>query len=80
MAYSIRAAIDSGVFDAVICATDSEDYANIARHYGAEVPFLRPEAISGDKSPDIEWVKLMLNTLGKGDRVFDAFSMYPASP
>lgn len=81
MAYSIRAAIDSGVFDAVICATDSEEYANIARHYGAEVPFLRPEAISGDKSPDIEWVKLMLNTLGKGDRFFDAFSILrPTSP
>ena len=81
MAYSIRAAIDSGVFDAVICATDSEEYANIARHYGAEVPFLRPEDISGDKSPDIEWVKLMLNTLGKGDRFFDAFSILrPTSP
>jgi N-acylneuraminate cytidylyltransferase len=81
MAYSIRAAIDSGVFDAVICATDSEEYANIARHYGAEVPFLRPEAISGDKSPDIEWVKLMLNTLGKADRFFDAFSILrPTSP
>ncbi len=81
MAYSIRAAIDSGVFDAVICATDSEEYANIARHYGAEVPFLRPEAISGDKSPDIEWVKLMLNNLGKADRFFDAFSILrPTSP
>ena len=63
MAYSIRAAIDSNVFDTVICATDCEEYADIAKFYGAKVPFLRPESISGDKSPDIEWVKLMLNTL-----------------
>lgn len=81
MAYSIRAAIDSGVFDAVICATDSEEYADIARYYGAEVPFLRPRAISGDKSPDIEWVKLMLNTLSKDNRFFDSFSILrPTSP
>ena len=41
LAYSISAAIDSGIFDAVVCATDSPLYADIARHYGAEVPFLR---------------------------------------
>ena len=35
LAYTVRAAINSGVFDDVICATDSEQYANIARHYGA---------------------------------------------
>ena len=56
LAYTIQAAVDSGIFDAVICATDSEQYADIARHYGAEVPFLRSAAISGDKSPDVEWV------------------------
>ena len=50
LAYTIRAAIDSGVFDAVICATDSELYADVARHYGAEVPFLRSAEISSDKS------------------------------
>ena len=49
LAYSIRAAIDSGVFDSVICATDSEVYADAARHYGADVPLLRPSEISGDK-------------------------------
>ena len=39
ISYTVRAAIDSGIFDAVICATDSEQYADIARHYGAEVAF-----------------------------------------
>lgn len=81
LAYSIRAALDSGVFDAVVCATDSELYAEVARHYGAEVPFLRAAAISGDKSPDIEWVEWMLAELRGGGREFDVFSILrPTSP
>jgi CMP-N-acetylneuraminic acid synthetase len=81
LAYSIRAAIDSGVFDAVICATDSPLYAEVARHYGAEVPFLRAAEISGDKSPDIEWVEWMLRQLQEQGREFDCFSILrPTSP
>lgn len=81
LAYSIRAAIDSGVFDAVICATDSELYGNVARHYGAEVPVLRPAEISGDRSPDIEWVVWMLNILKETGREFEIFSILrPTSP
>jgi N-acylneuraminate cytidylyltransferase len=81
LAYSIRAAIDSGVFAAVICATDSEDYAAVARHYGAEVPFIRPAAMSGDTAPDIEWVVFALDALEADGRAFDAFSILrPTSP
>lgn len=81
LAYSVRAAIDSGVFDAVICATDSELYADIARHYGAEVPFLRTAEISGDKSPDIEWVVWMLKQLCESGKDFEIFSILrPTSP
>lgn len=81
LAYSIRAAIDSGAFDSVICATDSELYADIARHYGAEVPFLRSPEISGDKSPDIEWVVWMLSQLHAIGRPFEIFSILrPTSP
>ncbi len=81
LAYTVRAAIDSGVFDAVICATDSEQYADVARHYGAEVPFLRSAEISGDKSPDIEWVVWMLKALKEASREFEIFSILrPTSP
>jgi N-acylneuraminate cytidylyltransferase len=81
LAYSIRAAIDSNVFDSVVCATDSPYYAEIARYYGAEVPFLRDAEISGDKSPDIEWVTWMLRELNLQGRNFDAFSILrPTSP
>jgi N-acylneuraminate cytidylyltransferase len=81
IAYSICSAIDSGIFDAVICATDSEQYANVARHFGAEVPFLRSGDISGDKSPDIEWVVWMLRMLSEARRDFEVFSILrPTSP
>lgn len=81
IAYSICAAIRSGVFTAVIVSTDSERYAQIARHYGAEVPFMRPAAISGDTSPDIEWVEYTLGRLAGEGRRFDCFSILrPTSP
>ena len=81
LAYSVRAALDSGVFDAVVCATDSESYAAVARHYGAEVPLLRPAEISGEKSPDIEWVQWILAALREQGRDFEAFSILrPTSP
>ena len=51
------------MFDSVIVSTDSEEVAAIARHYGAEVPFLRLAAFSGDTSPDIEWVEHTLAEL-----------------
>lgn len=81
LAYTVRAAIDSGIFDAVICATDSEQYAAVARHYGAEVPFLRSADISGDKSPDIDWVVWMLQSLRAQGRDYEVFSILrPTSP
>jgi N-acylneuraminate cytidylyltransferase len=81
LAYTIRAAIESDVFDAVVCATDSSLYADIARHYGAEVPFLRAADISGDKSPDIDWVVWMLGKLVKQRREYDVFSILrPTNP
>jgi N-acylneuraminate cytidylyltransferase len=81
IAYTIAAAQTSGVFDAVVVSTDSERYAAIARHYGAEVPVLRPPAIAGDRSPDIEWVEHMLDVLDAQGRGFDAFGILrPTSP
>lgn len=81
LAYTIRAAIDSGVFDSVICVTDSERYASIASYYGAEVPMIRPSEISGDTSPDIEWVKWILTLLKNQDRIYEVFSILrPTSP
>ena len=81
MAYTIAAAMDSGVFSDVIVSTDSEHYAKIAKHYGAQVPFLRPAALAGDQSPDIEWVEFTLSRLQESDRKHDCFSILrPTSP
>ncbi len=81
VAYTIAPALESGVFSAVIVSTDSEEIAAIARHYGAEVPFLRPAAFAGDTSPDIEWLEHALTTLRTAGRTWDAFSILrPTSP
>jgi CMP-N,N'-diacetyllegionaminic acid synthase len=81
MAYTIAPALESGIFAAVIVSTDSEQYANIARHYGAEVPFLRPPEFAGDLSPDIEWVEYTLKSLQNEGRLYDCFSILrPTSP
>ncbi len=81
LAYSIAAARDSGVFDAVVVSTDNEKYADIARSYGAEVPFLRPPEFAGSTSPDIEWIEHAIAMLAKAGREFDCFSILrPTSP
>ena len=80
-AYTIAAARESGVFESVIVSTDSEDIADLARRYGAEVPFLRPAAFAGDTSPDIEWLEHIITELEKRGRSWDCFSLLrPTSP
>ena len=61
IAYTIAAAKLSKNIDRVIVSTDSEQYAEIARKYGAETPFLRPAEISGDRSTDIEFMRHAIN-------------------
>lgn len=81
LAYTVAAARDSGIFDDVIVSTDSEEYADIARYYGAEVPFLRPQEMASDLSPDIEWIRYTLERLRDEGRPYDAFSILrPTSP
>jgi len=81
IAYSISAALQSNIFKAVIVSTDSDRYADIARHYGADVPFLRPAKIAGDTSPDIEWVAYTLSQLRENGQDYECFSILrPTSP
>ncbi len=81
IAYTIAAARASGIFSAVVVSTDDEYTAAIARHYGAEVPFLRPAEYAGDLSPDIEWVRYTLARLHDEGRPFACFSILrPTSP
>lgn len=67
VAYSIVAAHLANNIQRTIVSTDSEYYAKIAREYGAEVPFLRPSQISGDKSSDYEFVKHLLDWMKENE-------------
>lgn len=81
IAYTIGAALESGIFADVIVSTDSEEIATIARHYGAEVPFLRPAELATDAAPDIGWIEFTLRRLGEQGRAWDAFGLLrPTSP
>ncbi len=76
IAYTIAAARESGVFEAVLVSTDDVEIAGIAAHYGAEVPGLRPVEIASSTSPDIEWVARVM-----ADRDEDVFAILrPTSP
>lgn len=70
IAYSIAVAKVIPEISRVIVSTDSEEYAQIARRFGAEVPFIRPAEISGSDSTDfqfmehaVEWFKQHEGTL-----------------
>ena len=81
LAYSVKAALDSGIFDTVMVSTDSEEYAEIARSYGAEVPFLRSAQTSGDRSSSWSAVGEVLENYEKMGRSFDMLSLLqPTSP
>jgi len=50
IAYSIEAALNSKLFDKIVVSTDDHEIAKVARHYGAETPFVRPNILSDDYS------------------------------
>ena len=50
IAWTILCAVKSGVFSDVVVSTDDEEIADVARDYGADVPFLRPEEYAQDNS------------------------------
>lgn len=56
IAFSIAAARLSRSIDRTVVSTDSQEIADVARAYGAEVPFMRPEALAADLSPDRDFV------------------------
>lgn len=61
--WSIAACLKSTTIDRVIVSTDSVEYAALAQKLGAEAPFLRPAAISGDRSTDYDFIVHALDWL-----------------
>jgi CMP-N,N'-diacetyllegionaminic acid synthase len=76
LAYAICTARAAGVFDRVVVSTDAETIADVARWYGAEVPFLRPPEYATATSPDIEWIA---DLLGRLPERYDLFAIVRAT-
>lgn len=76
IAYAIATARAAGVFDRVVCSTDSEEIAEVARRYGADVPFLRPAQYATSTSPDVEWLAWTLRELPER---YDLFALIRAT-
>ncbi len=74
-AYTIEAARNSGIFEEIHFSTDSERYADIAKEYGASVPFLRDAEFASDTASSWDVVRLVLNRYEKIGRKFDAFML-----
>lgn len=81
LAYSIEAALNSNVFSTVMVSTDSERYADIARRYGADVPFLRSEETASDNASSWDAVQEVLWGYNEMGRFYDTFCLLqPTSP
>ena len=81
MAYSIQAAIESKLFDEVMVSTDSEEIADIARRYGASIPFMRSDATSNDYADTTDVLKEVLYEYEKHGKRFEFFCcIYPTAP
>lgn len=78
IAYTIEAAENSGIFDKIIVSTDSKKYAEIAKKYGAEVPFLRSRENSSDKADSWCVVREVLSKLNEKYDII--FLLQPTSP
>lgn len=81
LAYSIEAALHSGVFDKVMVSTDDQEIARIAEQYGAEVPFYRSEQTANDYATTNDVLLEVLEELSKrGEQYELACCIYPTAP
>ena len=79
--YSIKAALESGVFDEVMVSTDSDEIKAIAEKCGAKVPFLRSEKTSNDYATTADVIEEVLNSYADIGMKFDWFAcIYPTAP
>jgi pseudaminic acid cytidylyltransferase len=81
IAYPIQASLESGLFDEVIVSTDDDEIASTALSYGAQVPFVRPKALSDDHTGTNAVVKHALDWYaGNGQTVEFACCIYATAP
>lgn len=79
--YSISAAADTNVIDEIFVSTDSYEYAEIAKKYGADVPFLRSEKFALDNSSTWDCVLEAIEKYSEIGKTFDiVLLLQPTSP
>ena len=71
LAYSIEAALESGLFDEVMVSTDDEEIAGVAREYGANVPFLRSAETANDFATTADVLREVIARYEEAGKVFD---------
>ncbi|MFY4858662.1 pseudaminic acid cytidylyltransferase [Aliarcobacter butzleri] len=81
IAYSIEVALKSKLFDKVIVSTDDEEIAEIAKEFGAEVPFLRPKELSDDFTGTGAVINHTINFLKEqGENIDFICTIYATAP
>lgn len=81
LAYSIEAALESGLFDEVMVSTDDEEIAGIAEQYGAKVPFMRSGETANDYATTVDVLNEVLEKYKMAGKEFDfACCIYPTAP
>lgn len=82
IAYTVEAAKESGVFDRLILSTDDKEIAEVAKHYGCEVPFMRPPELAQDSTPHLPVLQHAVRWLKDNENYFPDYVMIfqPTAP
>ena len=81
IAYSIKAALESGLFEVVMVSTDDPKIAEIAKEYGASVPFMRSAENANDFATTSDVLNEVMDVYRKNGKLFDyVCCIYPTAP
>jgi len=81
LSYSIKAALQSGLFDEIMVSTDDDEIADLAQYYGASVPFMRSDNNASDHATTVDVLLEVLQDYHKRGVVFNhACCIYPTAP
>lgn len=81
LAYSIEAALESGVFDDVMISTEDDEISEIAQRYGAAFPFRRSQEMAGDHAMTIDVMFEVVEKYKKlGKEPESVCCIYPTAP
>ena len=81
LCYSISYGLESDIVDKVIVSTDSEEFAEIAKTYGADIPFIRPAELAMDNTRDYPFMRHALDYFESIGEIYDVYILLrPTSP